>query len=61
VEASQPARQAKFKLPQATYQIIREDFICEPRGTVHVKGKGEMPVWYIVAEKRHHIARLDKM
>jgi PAS domain S-box-containing protein len=41
----------QIQITESTYQIIHEDFICEPHGTVYVKGKGEMPVWHIVAEK----------
>lgn len=24
---------------------------CEPHGTVEVKGKGAMPVWFVTAER----------
>ncbi|HEY3474261.1 MAG TPA: adenylate/guanylate cyclase domain-containing protein, partial [Anaerolineales bacterium] len=30
------------QITRATYELIKDDFICEPRGTVHVKGKGDM-------------------
>jgi class 3 adenylate cyclase len=33
----------------ATYELINDDFVCEPRGTVDVKGKGEMEVWLVMA------------
>ncbi len=36
---------------EATYNLIKGDFICEPRGLINVKGKGEMNVWYVL-EKR---------
>jgi len=35
----------------ATYELIKDEFICEPRGTVNVKGKGEMKVWLVLAAK----------
>lgn len=38
----------KIQITQETYQLIKEDFICEPRGKVIVKGKGEMETWYLV-------------
>jgi class 3 adenylate cyclase len=34
-----------------TYELIKDDFVCEPHGTILVKGKGEMPVWRVVSEK----------
>lgn len=34
-----------------TYELIKNDFVCEPRGTITVKGKGEMPVWHVISEK----------
>jgi guanylate cyclase len=36
------------QITQATYELIKDDFTCEPRGTVNVKGKGEMEVWHVV-------------
>jgi len=36
----------------ATYELIKDEFICEPRGTVNVKGKGEMKVWLVLAAKK---------
>lgn len=35
------------QVTQATYELIKDEFICEPRGTVDVKGKGEMEVWLV--------------
>jgi len=39
------------QITRATYELIKDEFVCEPRGTVEVKGKGEMEVWYILSEK----------
>ena len=36
-----------IQITRATYELIKNDFICEPQGTVNVKGKGEMEVWYV--------------
>ena len=41
----------KIQITHATYDLIKDDFICEPRGTVNVKGKGEMEVWLVVSAK----------
>jgi adenylate cyclase len=36
-----------IQITNATYELIKDDFVCEPRGTVNVKGKGEMAVWLV--------------
>jgi guanylate cyclase len=41
----------KIQITRATYDLIKADFICEPRGTIPVKGKGEMETWYLVGAK----------
>ncbi len=41
----------QIQISRATYELIRDEFVCEPRGTVAVKGKGEMETWYLVARK----------
>jgi adenylate cyclase len=40
------------QITQATYKLIKDEFICEPRGTVNVKGKGEMEVWLVLSAKK---------
>jgi guanylate cyclase len=37
-----------IQITRATYELIQNDFICEPRGMLDVKGKGEMEVWNVV-------------
>ena len=39
------------QITQTTYELIKNDFVCEPRGTVNVKGKGEMEVWLVMSLK----------
>lgn len=39
------------QITEATYRRIAAEFTCEPRGTVEVKGKGAMPVWFVTAER----------
>jgi len=39
------------QITQATYELIKDEFMCEPRGTVNVKGKGEMEVWLVKSAK----------
>lgn len=40
-----------IQITEATYRLIKDDFVCEPRGLVNVKGKGEMNVWYVLEKK----------
>jgi adenylate cyclase len=42
----------RIHLSEATYELIRDDFECEPRGTIEVKGKGLMRTWFLVGERR---------
>jgi guanylate cyclase len=30
---------------------VRDQFICEPRGVVNVKGKGEVEVWHVLGRR----------
>jgi adenylate cyclase len=39
------------QITQATYDLIRDEFVCEPRGNVNVKGKGEMEVWLVTSAR----------
>lgn len=43
----------EIQITQATYNLIKEDFICIAQGTVNVKGKGEMNVWFVTDRKIH--------
>ncbi len=37
----------EIQITRATYELIKTDFVCVPRGVVNVKGKGEMEVWLV--------------
>ena len=41
----------QIQVSESTYELIKDEFICEPRGTVNVKGKGEMDVWLVLSAK----------
>jgi len=41
----------RIQITAATYELIRADFICESRGKVNVKGKGEMETWYLLGAR----------
>ncbi len=38
----------KIQITRATYELLGDEFICEPNGPVNVKGKGEMETWFLV-------------
>jgi adenylate cyclase len=40
-----------IQITEETYRLLRYGFVCEPQGTVKVKGKGEMPVWHLTGER----------
>ncbi len=39
------------QITQTTYELIKNEFVCEPRGVVNVKGKGDMEVWLVTSAK----------
>ena len=42
----------RIQITRATYELLADEFDCEPRGTIAVKGKGEVEAWYLVGPKR---------
>jgi adenylate cyclase len=40
-----------IQVAEATYDLIRDAFVCEPRGVVSVKGKGEMNTFLLVGRR----------
>lgn len=45
----------QIQVSENTHKLIKDDFICEPRGTVNVKGKGEMEVWLVVSARNDNL------
>ena len=46
----------EIQITRATYELLKDEFVCRPRGTILVKGKGEMETWYLVGS-REDLAR----
>lgn len=46
-------QRGKIQITRATYELLKDDFECEYIGMIHVKGKGEMEVWHLIAEKQN--------
>jgi adenylate cyclase len=41
----------KIQLTQATCELVSDEFVCERRGVIEVKGKGPMTAWFLVGRK----------
>ena len=41
----------KIQITRATYELVNDGFVCEPRGLIEVKGKGEMETWFLQARR----------
>jgi guanylate cyclase len=42
----------RIQITRPTYELLADEFDCEPRGTIFVKGKGEIEAWYLVGRLR---------
>jgi adenylate cyclase len=40
------------QITRTTHELIKNEFVCERRGTVDVKGKGEMEVWLVLSARQ---------
>lgn len=40
-----------IQITRSTYELIQDEFVCESRGQLSVKGKGEMDVWEVVGHQ----------
>ncbi len=40
-----------IQVTRATQDLIADDFVLEPHGTVTVKGRGEMETWFLVGPR----------
>jgi guanylate cyclase len=41
----------EIQITRTTYDLVKEEFVCTPRGTIAVKGQGEMETWYLVGSR----------
>jgi adenylate cyclase len=41
----------RIQITRATYELLADEFECEPRGTVPIKGKGDVEVWYLAGPR----------
>ncbi len=51
----------RIQITRATYELLADDFECESRGPIAVKGKGEVEAWYLVRHRGdRHPAAVDE-
>jgi len=41
-------QEGAIQIARATYELIKNDFFCEPQGHIDIKGKGKMEVWHVI-------------
>jgi class 3 adenylate cyclase len=41
----------RIQITRATKDLLDGEFVCEPRGMIAVKGKGEIEAWYLVGRR----------
>lgn len=41
----------QIQITGATHELIEHDFVCQRRGMVEIKGKGQMETWYLTAAR----------
>jgi class 3 adenylate cyclase len=45
----------RIQITEATKELLEDEFVCEPRGTIWVKGKGEMEAWYLIGPRANAV------
>ena len=41
----------EIQITRATFDLVQDDFVCRRRGTIEVKGKGEMEAYFLVGPR----------
>jgi len=41
----------RVQITRATYELLADEFECEPRGPIVIKGKGEVETWYLIGPR----------
>ncbi len=41
-----------IQITESTYQLIKQDFVCEERGKINVKGKGALETWFLLERRQ---------
>jgi adenylate cyclase len=46
----------RIQITRATMELLQDEFVVEPRGTIPVKGKGDIEAWYLVGPQPTPVA-----
>ena len=49
----------RIQVTRATYELIADELECEPRGTIAIKGKGDVEAWYVLGPQGGREAGAD--
>ncbi|HZP18684.1 MAG TPA: adenylate/guanylate cyclase domain-containing protein [Bauldia sp.] len=41
-----------IQITRETYRLVKDEFVCEPKGVVRVKGAGELEVWHVLSRRQ---------
>ena len=41
-----------IQISERTYELVKDAFICRPRGAIAIKGKGEMKTWLVEGRRK---------
>jgi len=41
----------EIQITRTTYELVKDEFVCRPRGTIEVKGQGPTETWYLVSSR----------
>jgi adenylate cyclase len=41
----------KIQITRNTYELLKDDFVCELVGSIDVKGIGQMETWFLASAK----------
>ncbi len=41
----------RIQISEGAYELLKDEFECEPRGLIDVKGKGPMQTWFLVSRR----------
>ena len=41
-----------IQISERTYELVKDAFVCRPRGTIDIKGKGQMRTWLVEGRRR---------
>jgi adenylate cyclase len=49
----------RIQITRATYELLADEFVCDRRGPIAVKGKGEIESWYLIRPRGDRASAAD--